>query len=261
MKLGGILALAAALILTGCAQTPPPVSDKVAQYYSNPPTAAAVKTPAALAPTVALLNNQQRPWTLSVVGDSTGAGSERWPHLLAVSMSAKYGRPVILHNWSTDTNAYGAPETVGAGQGQPIVIWNGSASGKNAAYSLANWAAMAPERPDLLIVNHGHNQGSAQEATSGAYDIVDRATNQWPNPPAVAVTLQNPTTDQNAARQESIVAGLRTEWTGKPVTLIDAMQAFKAAPNLGSLLNADGLHPDAAGSVVWVEAVKHALGV
>lgn len=31
--------LVAALALTGCAATPPPVSDQVASYYSNPPTA------------------------------------------------------------------------------------------------------------------------------------------------------------------------------------------------------------------------------
>lgn len=35
MKLGGILALAAALVLTGCAQAPPPVSDQVQKYYDE----------------------------------------------------------------------------------------------------------------------------------------------------------------------------------------------------------------------------------
>jgi len=97
--------MAAAIASTaGCAHTPPPVSDKVAQYYSNPPKPKAVKTPAALASTVALLKDPKRAWSIGVLGDSTGNAEDEWVYLLAVDLSVEYDRPVIILNWDIDTN-------------------------------------------------------------------------------------------------------------------------------------------------------------
>jgi len=245
----------------GCVHTPPPVTDKVAQYYSNPPKPKAVKTPAALAPTVALLKDPKRAWSIGVPGDSTGNGPDEWVYLLAKDLSAKYDRPVIIHNWDIEKNRYADTTTIGGGAGAPVTIWNGSASGKGLTYSFEHREAMLPSRPDLVIVNHGHNMATPQEARVGAYNLVDWATNAWDKPPAVAVTLQNPRVDGRAATHAAVVAELREQWTGTPVKLIDVEDAYKSAPDVAALVREDGFHPNPKGEVVWAEAVKRALGV
>jgi len=209
-----------------------------------------------------LLKDPQRVWTLGVLGDSTGNGTDEWVYLTAEAMSVKYHRPVTIHNWNIDNNTYADATVVGEGAGKPIVIWNGSASGKNMEYSYQHRAVMIPEQPDLVIVNHGHNLGTAQEARVGSYKLVDWVTNAWEKSPAVAVTLQNPRTDKVADKHAAVVQSLRDQWTGAPVALIDAWKAFKdATPNTASLLRDDSFHPNPAGEVVWAEAVKRALGV
>jgi len=78
MKLGGILALSTALVLTGCTQAPPPVSDKVQQAYDSGKS---------LAPTVA-------PKPMAVfLGDSytQGTGSSAVTKRWAALVSAKMG--------------------------------------------------------------------------------------------------------------------------------------------------------------------------
>lgn len=249
-------------------KAPQPVSETVVQYQASPTTAPAVrKGPAELAPTMALLSDASRPWTLAVAGDSTGNAPDEWVYLLAESMSAKYDRPAMIHNWSIDSNSYVDVTTVGKGAGQPIVIWNGSASGKNLEYSYVHRAAIMPERPDLFIVSHGLNI-ARQDARPGSYKLADWAFSQWPEPPALAITLQNPRTVNAVASKEladsqaAVVATLRTQWNGGGVTLIDVWKAFHdAGPDFTALLRDDGFHPNGQGEIVWVEAVKRALGV
>lgn len=262
--LAGVLAFGAVLAVTSAAlgpKAPPPVSDKVASYYSNPPTKAAAPVPGKLAPAVALLGDAKRPWTLQVVGDSTGASPVRWVYVLATRMSAKYDRPVVIHDWNVTSNSYATETTVGDGTGAPIVVWNGSASGKGAQYSLDNWAVMTAQRPDLVVVNHGLNMPDVQSARTGAQSIVDRVVSQWPEPPAIALTVQSPRTDKAAATEEAITNALRQAWTGSPVTVIDVNQAFKAAGDPAPLLIGDGLHPSVKGAAIWADTVQKALGL
>lgn len=238
-----------------------PVDAKVSELYTHPPTVKAAPTPANLADVKAKLADPSKPWTLAVAGDSTGNADDEWVYLLAKKISAKYGRPIVIHDWSIDTNAYSGHTTVGAGAGQPVQIWNASASGKNFTYSFEHRAVELPEQPDLLIVNHGHNIGTGQEARSGAFQLVDWALNKWPTPPAVAVTLENPRVDASAAKQEQVVEALRQQWAGSKVTLVDVHKAFSDAPNLPALLRDDGFHPNPKGEEVWAEAVWAGLGL
>jgi GDSL-like Lipase/Acylhydrolase family len=262
--LAGVLAVGAVGAIAAAAldpQAPPPVSDKVASYYSNPPTKAAAREPGKLAPAVALLGDTKRPWTLQVVGDSTGASSVRWVYVLAARMSVKYDRPVVIHDWNVTSNSYATETTVGDGNGASIVIWNGSATGKGTQYSMDNWAAMTAQRPDLLVVNHGLNMPDADAARAGVKAVVDRAITQWPEAPALAVTIQSPRTDKSAATEEQTTDVLRRAWTGSLVTVIDVNQAFKAAGDPAPLLISDGLHPSVKGAQIWADAVQKELGL
>jgi lysophospholipase L1-like esterase len=168
---------------------------------------------------------------------------------------------VVIHDWNAASNKYTTETTVGAGSGAPIVIWNGSASGKGTQYSLDNWAAMVAQRPDLLIVNHGLNMPDATTARAGAQAVIDRTIYQWPQPPAIALTIQSPRIDKDAATEVAITDALRRAWTGSPVTLIDVNEAFKAAGDPVPLLISDGLHPSVKGSDIWAGTVQKALGL
>ncbi|MBW4094573.1 MAG: SGNH/GDSL hydrolase family protein [Acidobacteria bacterium] len=261
-KRSSLIVAALLLALAGCASEPPPVSDKVAQYYSNPPSAAAAApAPAPVAPAVALLNDKARPWTMQVVGDSTGAGPARWVHVLAARMSAKYDRPVELHEWANASNSYSAPTIVGIATGAPIVIWNGSASGKGTQYSLDNWAAMVPTRPDIVVINHGLNMPDAPSAKAGVAAIISRALLQWPKPTAFAITIQSPRLDSGAATEDVVTAMLRQNWAAGPVAEIDVYKAFKETGSVAPLLVSDHLHPSSKGAEIWADTVQNALGL
>lgn len=221
----------------------------------------ATKTPPTAAQAVTLLDQPTRPWTLTVLGDSTGNESTEWVYLLGRQLSAKYSRPVVIHDWSIDTNNYSGQTPVGGGGNAPITVWNGSASGMTAGYSLQNFAAMAPQQPDLVIVNHGHNEPSADVALSEVGSLFNRVASAWPQPPAMALVLQNPRTDATAAVQEQVVQALRTHYADSKVSLIDAHAAFQNSGKLPTLLNPDGKHPNAAGERLWAQTVETALGV
>lgn len=108
MKFGGFLALVPALALVGCAfDAPPPVTDKVAEYYSNPPTQSA---PPILP-------------VMAVVGDSFASnGPDDWPartarcagYRVAISgvrssgfvnpgILAPFGDPARMHEVTAET--------------------------------------------------------------------------------------------------------------------------------------------------------------
>lgn len=210
---------------------------------------------------MALLGEAGRPWTLAVFGDSTGNADDEWVYLLAAQLSAKYDRPVVIHDWSVDANSYSGETPVGDGSNAPITIWNGSASGQSAGYSLSNFATIAPQQPDLAIVSHGHNETSVRQAIEEVDGLLRMVATAWPQRPAVALVLQSPRLDADAARQDQVVEALRARYTGGAVSLIDVHAAFRSRPSLPDLLSADLLHPNAAGEQLWAETVEAALGV
>jgi hypothetical protein len=268
MGAGGVVAALVAALATifaaGCA-APEPVAlaDMAASHYSDPPedprVLPAPRVLADLDPTMALLDDKTRTWTLGVLGDSTGDAPDEWVYLTAHKLGAMYDRPVVIHDWNNAAQKYVSTTKTREGANAPVVVWNGSARGKNTSYSFQHWATMLPERPDLLIVNHGHNQSGAAAASAGIHSLIDWATAAWKVPPAAAVVLQNPRLDRFTKRQESVVATVREDWTGSLVAVIDAHSAYRKHNNMRSLLHEDGLHPNDAGSVVWAEAAFRTL--
>lgn len=264
----GLIALAAATAgvvasatLSG-GSTPPPVSDKVAEYYSNPPQPTTEKAllPQTPRPTVTeateLLNDPAREWSLMVFGDSTGNDTDEFVFLLAERMSDHYNRPVIMHRW-VDAG-YVAPLTIGAGGNAPIHIWNGSVPGQTATYATKNLEKMAPEGVDvdLVMVNYGHNYKGTWSAEQATLELA-QALDDRLGAKAMLYMLQNP---QNPETEDSaaVVSMLRKLTTDSGYETADVYSAFKATGDIGPLM-VDNLHPNPAGGKVWAEAVAAKL--
>ncbi|QIG57697.1 tail fiber protein [Arthrobacter phage Shoya] len=270
---GGISVAAAAALFGGMlyaadqmrASYPPPVSAKVQEFYDkNVATRAkATDAPAVKRRTVpqamTLLKDKSRPWVFSVVGDSTGNAPDEWVYQVVEKLSATYDRPAVVHNWSIEENRYTTETSVGAGSGEPIVVWNGSASGMNGSYSMKHRLVMVPQAPDLMILSHGHNVANAAQSDREMAALVQWASAAWKTPPAVAVTLQNPRVDANAQRQADVVSGLRTLYKASDVPLIDVYTAFEKAGTGALVKPEDGYHPNLEGEKVWAATVLETL--
>ncbi len=204
------------------------------------------------------LNDPSTPYTVNLLGDSTGNDVGEFVYQAFTTLGEETGRPVIIHNWSTDTNSYLTETQVSEGEGEPIVVWNGSAPGKSPAYSLELAAKLMPETPDLLVINHGHNAATAPQAVNGIQSLAVLPQRLFEQETEVMVTLQNPRLDDGDAIHDQIVEQLKNVYAETDVTLVDVDAAFRAG-DITAYLNDDGLHPSQAGSTVWAETFLQAL--
>lgn len=258
-----VAAAVLATMLTGCAHEVPPVSQKVQDYYDrNVANRPASSAPAVQEPldvgdfdaVAAKLRTTPEPITITVIGDSTGYPPQAWVETSLKDIANSTGRAVTLHVWDNNAAAYSPPRKVGTGE-PTLTVWNGSASGKDAQYSLNNLDALMPETPDLLIINHGHNVG----LTSSIEGLLVEASRKAPGA-AVAVMKQNKETLTTAAVQSLRMAEVQQIAAKYPgVRLIDAFALFPDTG--GTLMMDDGVHPNAAGYRVWADEFLKALGV
>lgn len=255
------LALAAMLAATvGCGAAPVPVSDKVQQAYDSGKALAAPATSkprTSVADSIAKLASGAE-WTLTVLGDSTGNEPGEWVYLLGEYIGGKYQRPVTVYNWDDKASKYDAGTLITQGPGAPVKIWNGSAPGKNADYSLQHLADLAPSPADLVVINHGHNYQTPATAVQGIKTLILAASRTSENA-AFVVTVQNPwkvPTESSTGVQDAI----KKEFTGPANGLIDVMAAFKENADPASLIK-DDIHPNALGETLWAETAKKALGL
>lgn len=202
----------------------------------------------------------EQPVTVSILGDSTGNGSDEWVYGAFTRIAEEAGRPLTIHTWSLTKPRYEQVAMFGDDRGgAPLTVWNGSASGRDAEYSLKHLSKMQPEQPDLVIINHGHNQTGPTQGAADVLALMDAALSPWDETPAFAITLQNPRI-VNAEVQEDVVDRLAELVGSLPgVVTIDAHTAFEDAGNLRTLLNPDELHPNVEGQQVWTQAAYSAL--
>lgn len=152
MKLGGTLALVAALALTGCAHEQPPVSQKVLDYYTNPP-----------AP-------KPEPDLVTIIGDSYTGGSDmggykaaNWVARVQMTMDdanlANQGVGGTGYATDAKTN-FGSRIKPNIGPATDLVVFVGSrndivsspaAVGAAASAAYAEAKAIAPEAKLLVI--------------------------------------------------------------------------------------------------------------
>lgn len=212
---------------------------------------------APLRPALDKLARDGEPAIILVIGDSTGNNASEWVYLLGDRLVAQTGRPVTIRPWSDEDTAYGQDVST-PGSGAPITILNYSAPGRGPDYALENFNKAATGRPDLAIINHGHNT-SGPDLDNALGRIALRLTTQWDQPPAIMATIQNPRTD-NTVQSEAAIRAARNFGDRRPdVTMIDVAAAFEKQGT--EALLGDGVHPNAAGQQVWTETVAQALGI
>jgi lysophospholipase L1-like esterase len=230
--------------------------------------------PAAPATFVRRLKEERENAVLAVLGDSTSnpvsGGDFRWLRLMIdqLSTSLAAGYTIVLYQWSLDPDQYDAGTTLyDRGGTAPILsVYNGSASGKTSDYWITNVSAGLPVEPHLIFTSIGHNESNSRTANYRQFHLllVDAIETRWPAAPIAFVT-QNPrgltgagATDaaDHALRQSRIFEAAGTGGYG----VMDAFRAFMDSNDgLATLIDADGVHPNEAGSELWGETAHDYL--
>jgi hypothetical protein len=208
------------------------------------------------------LADSGRPFVVTVIGDSTGNEEGEWVDLVFRELAEDLDRPLVQHPWDIFTDSY-LPEirsNVDAGSA-PIVVWNGSASGKTGQYSLAHFGTLVPAQPDLVIFNHGlNNVPKPQSVAPQLTALVAEIERYWPESVGYAAILENPRFDEWAGAHATVIDNV-SSWLAEnqAVRPIDAHAAYRAAPSPELLLLPDLLHPSPAGSALTAATVLEAL--
>lgn len=158
---------------------------------------------------------------------------------------------------------------------QTLTLWNGARGGANLQYQQNRLPGIFPEPLDVLIVSHGHNNGTQTGSTFTAQlgAFVDTVRQYHP---AVALvwSSQNPqfppapSPHAHALRQQAArTYALERDWTYAP-----AFETFHAQPDQGQAwVGADGIHPttpgaevdylptDGTGSTEWAKVIRSIL--
>lgn len=208
------------------------------------------------------LKDASRPFTVAVIGDSTGDEPGEWVDLAFRELSEDLDRPLVVHPWDILSNSYRQEiRSNDDGAAAPLIVWNGSASGKTGAYSLAHFATLVPAQPDVVIVNHGLNNVRkpstvAPELTA----LVAEIERYWPQSVGYAAILENPRFDDWASAHDVVIDGV-TSWLAdnQAVRSIDVHSAYLNSPDVNALLLPDRLHPSPAGSALSAETVLAAF--
>lgn len=241
VQLRYIIAVLVLLTVAGCQTLPP-------EYESR-----------AFVPTdVGRVLHENQPYTISILGDSTGNNSDEWVHLVGQYIAVTYDRPVTVHDWTTEgVNAYTGSQLYPGG-GAPVTVWNGSGAGAPAQYSVEHFAQLAPEPANLTIISHSHNDPA--RSVAGVAELVNRAYDHTLPGGGTVVVLQNPRTDGEAQQQQANVDRLREIYAApnSGVGVVDVNGVFRNS-DLASLLQPDGAHPNPQGSRVWADTVIAAL--
>jgi lysophospholipase L1-like esterase len=209
-----------------------------------------------------LLDDADRTFVVQVVGDSTGNEPGEWVDVAFRALALELDRPLVQHPWDVLSSAYSAPIRFNEDAPHALLeVWNGSASGKTAEYSLANFDALVPAQPDLVILNHGLNNVLAPAQVGEQFTaLVAEIERSWPSPIGYAALLENPRLDQYAAAHEDVIAHVTTWLTEHPqVRSIDVRSAYLASAELPLLLLPDLLHPTPAGSALTAATVLDAI--
>lgn len=199
---------------------------------------------------------------LLFIGDSTGDATNEWIYLFAQWLATEYPTHSVSYRlWNTGSSAYAAATAISTGSGaNTIRIWNASVAGTAPIHHMGSnfAAAIADTNPDLIVWSHGHNllaqEGLARAEFVGPMDQVRLALPSVPN----AAVRQNPRRDDNNMAVTVADLDALAEDYGD-LTLIDAYSLF-VAQGKSSSLYADNVHPNAAGSQLFLQAAKAAWG-
>ncbi len=226
------------------------------------PSSAAVSAEATGGPTsstssVRALLRRDEPLVVAALGDSTG--NETWEWVYEWARLLAETRPVTVLSWDERTeDGYVGPRVLsqsGDGAGGPVVIYSGHRSGARVEYVVDRLDRLLPERPDLVILNFGHNN-SAEDVTDQLGEaLAALRAKAGPDVPVV-LTLQQPQQGDANAEVRGLVQAFAVE---HGLVSVDVARAFEDSGDPQALL-ADAVHPNQAGATVWAEAVARTLG-
>jgi len=225
---------AAALVLSGCAaQTPPPVSDKVAAYYTDHATATPLQT-ANYVPAVGFLGDSY------TAGDGASDRAVRWTSLL----STKRG-------WVETIAGFGGTGYGTAGRlagGQPY----------DARVDLVT-ATVADAAKPILIVSGGRNDITEHTpAADLAAGITKTYTDLRKAAPKAKIIALSPLWDDDEAPASLDAIGIQVKAAVEKVggQYIDLGQPLAGHPEL---IGDDGVHPNDAGYKFLADKINAAL--
>jgi hypothetical protein len=201
------------------------------------------------------------------VGDSTGNESTEWIHLAMVEIAQQHPTlTAIDHIWNADLEEWREARRMQEGTGDATLdIWNFSASGATTAYGLGARYPLLATAPEQIVVSLGKNEG---DPTSGAVrgQLLSLTESLAADLPDAAITLVLQPPDRDDDRMGQVRDVYREIADERGYGVIDAYQAFVAAPDLASLFKPDGIHPTTAeddparnGSQLWADAAVAAL--
>lgn len=207
------------------------------------------------------IDQADRPFVVAVAGDSTGNAAGEWVDIAFRQLAVVTDRPLVEHPWNLDVHAYDSEIAANSdGSNAPLIVWNGSASGKTAAYSLEHLDTLMPQKPDVLIINHGLNNVRKPHTVGHEFTALLTAVEQrWAASVGYAVIVENPRFDEWHDAHELVVSDVR-EWAAARVNvlLVDVYEAYLGS-DAQSLLFEDLLHPNANGSAFTAATVLDAL--
>jgi lysophospholipase L1-like esterase len=231
MKLGGILALTAALVLTGCAPAAPPVSEKVQKYYDESLTQKPTHTK--VPPIVAFLGDSY------TAGAGTTQGSKRWTTLLSQSLG-----------W-VETN-------IGRGGTGYLTTSGKDGCGLDVC---PNYVGMIPDavkaKPSIVVVSGGRNDLSKDPQTVAA-NVHEFFTTLRADLPDAKIIATSPAWDATTPpeRLAALAIVIQTEAQSVKATYVDLGQPLAGKPDL---ISADKVHPNDAGHSALYLAAKDAM--
>lgn len=208
------------------------------------------------------LADTERTFTVLVAGDSTGDQPGEWVDIAFRSLALENDRPLVIHQWDKETAAYGSEIRANEdATGAELVVWNGSAAGKTAAYSLEHLDVLAPEHPDVVFINHGLNNSRHPDAVGGELtDLVAAIESRWGGTVGYAAILENPRFDEWHDGHAAVIDQVRTWATAHPdILLIDAYSAYLDTGDPLDYLLPDELHPTPDGSELTASTVLDAI--
>ncbi|GAB2513890.1 SGNH/GDSL hydrolase family protein [Paramicrobacterium agarici] len=257
-------AVVAASIVTGVIAAVRPVDSRPVTIAQQDPETGGTAVLASIPFTEAWsrISQADTPFVVTVAGDSTGNAPGEWVDRAFHTLAAEKERPLVIHFWNEETHKYDLVSRANSdAEGAPIVVWNGSASGKTAAYSLKHIDLLVPEQPDAVIINHGLNNVRNPDSAAPQIQAFVRAVDErWEETIGYAVILENPRFDRWKEPFEDVVSNV-TDWAQplSNVLLINVYEAYLDSENLDQLLFDDRLHPNTAGSQFTAQVVLTAI--
>lgn len=217
-----------------------------------------------------ILNEGIQDATLLFIGDSTSATYVTWAGKVVEGLAARYPAYTVKYrDWTDGNSDYNAASTKQTGTGsKTLTVYNCAVASKASNFQMAPYfdTMIASKQPDLIFLSHGHNHGGSSNTPEpfwrDALTIVTQAITRACPLAELVLIAQNPRTDVNAG-----VHALRQFVTEEVAQLsgfgfINAHRLFlDQDPTVASLIEADGIHPNAAGYTLQANEVLRRLAI